>query len=46
MKKMYDEELTRKLEKKKIREDYESAKTMGEQIQDNGWTPEQCNQEG
>lgn len=40
MKKMYDDELTRKLEKKKIREDYEYTKTMGEQIQDNGGTPE------
>lgn len=36
----------RKVDKKQIRAEYESAKTMGEQIQDNGGTPEQRNQEG
>ena len=36
----------RKLDKKEIRAKYELAKTMGEQVQDNGGTPEQCDQEG
>lgn len=36
----------RKIDKKQIRAEYESTKTMGEQIQDNGGTPEQRNQEG
>jgi chaperonin cofactor prefoldin len=39
-------EQKRKIDKKQIRAEYESAKTMGEQIQDNGGTPEQRNQEG
>ena len=46
IKKELDKELVRKAEKKKTRQEYESAKTMGEQIQDNGGSPEQCDQEG
>jgi len=46
IKKTMDKEFDRKLEKKEKRKQYESAKTMGEQIQDNGGTPEQRNQEG
>ena len=46
IKKELDKELKRKAEKKKTRQEYESAKTMGEQIQDNGGAPEQCDQEG
>lgn len=46
MKKKYDAEMGRKEDKKKIRQEYEHTKTMGEQIQDNGGSPEQCNQEG
>jgi len=41
-----EKEEKKKLEKKEIRSQYESAKTMGEQVQDNGGTPEQRNQEG
>lgn len=41
-----EKEFERKDEKKKTREAYESAKIMGEQIQDNGGSPEQCDQEG
>jgi hypothetical protein len=41
-----ESEFDRKNQKKKTREEYESAKTMGEQIQDNGGSPEQCDQEG
>lgn len=39
-------EQKRKIDKKQIRAEYELAKTMGEQVQDNGGTPEQRNQEG
>lgn len=46
MKKKYDAEMGRKEDKKKIRQEYEHTKTMGEQVQDNGGSPEQCNQEG
>ena len=46
IKKELDKELKRKAEKKKTRQEYESAKTMGEQVQDNGGAPEQCDQEG
>jgi hypothetical protein len=46
IKKELDKELVRKAEKKKTRQEYESAKTMGEQIQNNGGSPEQCDQEG
>ena len=46
MRDIMDAELTRKQKKKQDRIKYESAKTMGEQIQDNGGTPEQRNQEG
>ena len=41
-----DKEELRKLETKEKRKKYELAKTMGEQVQDNGGTPEQCDQEG
>lgn len=41
-----EKEFERKAEKKKTRQEYEHTKTMGEQIQDNGGTPEQCDQEG
>lgn len=41
-----DKEFDRKRKKKEDRKEYESAKTMGEQVQDNGGTPEQRNQEG
>lgn len=46
LKKNIEKEFERKVEKKKTRQEYESAKTMGEQIQDNGGSPEQCDQEG
>ncbi len=46
IKKELDKELVRKADKIKIRQEYESAKIMGEQIQDNGGAPEQCDQEG
>ena len=46
MKKKYDAEMGRKDEKKKIRQEYESTKTMGGEVQDNGGSPEQCDQEG
>lgn len=45
IKKELDKESKRKAEKKKTRQEYESAKTMGEQVQDNGGAPEQCDQE-
>ena len=41
-----EKEFQRKVDKKKTRDEYESFKTMGEQIQDNGGSPEQCDQEG
>ena len=46
IKQMLDEQVDKKKDVKEKREKYESAKTMGEQIQDNGGTPEQRNQEG
>lgn len=39
-------EETRKQATQKKRKEYELAKTMGEQIQDNGGSPEQCDQKG
>lgn len=41
-----EDEFQRKAEKKKTRQEYESIKTMGEQVQDNGGAPEQCDKEG
>ncbi len=46
IKKEFDKEAFRKLETKEKRRKYESAKIMGEQIQNNGGSSEQCDQEG
>ena len=42
----FTQEGNRKIKNAEKRKKYESAKTMGEQVQDNGGTPEQRNQEG
>lgn len=46
LREIMDAESGRKKKKIEDKIKYESAKTMGEQIQDNGGTPEQRNQEG
>lgn len=46
IKEIFEKEELRKLETKEKRKKYESTKTMGGEVQDNGGAPEQCDQEG